>query len=143
MTQPGGRDSGGNSSVVATPSQAGATAGTFTGGPVTGKAVVATGTGSGTAVDATGGTTGIGVNATGTGGVAVVATNAGTVEALKVIGDTASTTAAMATMFLSPLQNQPSGTHAIGHMYVTAAGKLMICTSAGTPGTFTIVGTQS
>jgi hypothetical protein len=59
------------------------------------------------------------------------------------MGDAASTTAALAPLFIAPLQNQPSGTHAIGHMYVTAAGKLMICTSAGTPGTFTIVGTQS
>lgn len=56
MTQPGGRDSGGNSPIVATATQAGATAIVATGGPVSGSAIVATGTGTGAGVNATGGT---------------------------------------------------------------------------------------
>lgn len=142
MTQPGGRDTGGNSPLVASPAQPGQTAVVATGGPTTGVAIVATGSGSGNAVNATGGSTGVGVNAVGTGAAAIVATNASTAEALKVVGDTVSTTAALAPFFFAPITNQPSGLHAVGHMYVTTAGKLMICTVAGTPGTWTTVGLQ-
>lgn len=132
MTQPGGRDTGGNSSIVASPSQAGMPAIVATGGPVSGSAIIATGTGTGNAV-----------NATGTGAASIVATNASTAEALRVVGDTASTTAVLAPMFISPITNQPSGAHAVGHLWVSSAGKLMICVSAGTPGTHTVVGLQS
>lgn len=105
MTQPGGRDTGGNSPIVAAPTQAGQTAIVAIGGPVSGKAIVATGTGTG--------------------------------EALSLVG-----TAAKAPLFVTT-SGEPTGTHAIGHLYVTAAGVLMICTVAGTPGTFTAVGSQS
>lgn len=138
----GGRDTGGNSSVVATPDQPGQTAVYAAGGGGTGIAVSATSTG-GVAVAAFS-STGIAVSATGGGtAAAIVGTNASGGEAVKVVGDTASTTAVLAPFFVSPIQNAPSGTHAIGHMYVSAAGKLMICVSAGTPGTFTVVGLQS
>lgn len=109
---------------------------------VAGTAVSAT-TDSGTSVKAFSGT-GTAVSATAGGtSPAVLATNVSGGEAVKIAGDAASTTAVLAPLMFVPLQNQPSGAHAIGHMYVTAAGKLMICTSAGTPGTWTIVGTQS
>lgn len=140
MTQPGGRDTGGNSSVVATPSQPGQTA--VYAASVGGVAVSATTT-NGPAVTAFS-STGSAVSATAAGTSPTIATfNASGGEALKIVGDTASTTAVLAPLFLSPLQNAPSGTHAIGHIYVSAAGKLMICVSAGTPGTFTVAGLQT
>lgn len=50
----------------------------------------------------------------------------------------------------SPLRIMPRGTavpttgqHEVGELYVTTAGKLYICTVAGTPGTWTVVGTQT
>lgn len=132
MTQPGGRDTGGNSPLVATATQTGGPALVATGGPVSGPAIVANGTGTGSGVNATGGATGKAIAATGgaTSGEAVVLT------------------AGIATQ--CPLrivpQADPTGgtiTHAVGHLYVTAAGVLMICTVAGAPGTFVAVGSQS
>lgn len=132
MTQPGGRSTGGNSHVIATAAQDGRTAVVATGGPTSGIGVEAIGTG-----------TGVGLKATGTGGAAIVANNSSTAEALKVNGDTVSTTAAIAPLFIAPLNNQPSGAHLVGHMYVTTGGVLKICTVAGTPGTWVSVGTQT
>lgn len=151
MTQPGGRSTGGNSHVVAAPSQSGRTAvdATATGGGIgvraasdSGNAVSATTTG-GVGVAAFS-STGIAVSATAQGtSAAIAAFNSSGGEALKVTGDTVSTTAAIAPVFISPLNNQPSGAHAVGHMYVTSGGVLKICTVAGTPGTWVSVGTQT
>jgi len=105
MAGQGGRDSGGSGPIVASPTQDGQTAIKATGGPTSGKAIEATGTGTGEALVATG-------------------------------------TAAKAPIKIAP-SGEPTGTHAIGHLYVTAAGVLMICTVAGTPGTWTAVGSQS
>lgn len=116
MTQPGGRDSGGNSPIVATSTQAGGSAIVATGGPTSGSAIVATGTGSGSGVVATGGATGPAIIANGT------TANA----ALRLVAQTA-----------------PNGTNAIGDMYCDSSGVLFICTTAGSPGTFTKVGTQT
>lgn len=116
MTQPGGRDSGGNSPIVATATQAGGTAIVATGGPVSGNAIVATGTGSGSAVVATAGTT----------GPAIIATGSTANAALRLTA-----------------QASPNGTNAIGDLFADSSGILWICTSAGSPGTFTKVGTQT
>lgn len=89
------------------------------------------------ALDVTGAVTASGV-VTANGGVA--ATNASG-AALTVTGDTTSPVAAA--FRLIPQDAEPTGPSVVGDMYVTTAGKLMICTVAGTPGTFTIVGTQS
>jgi len=116
MTQPGGRDTGGNSPIVATATQAGQPAIVATGGPVSGNAIVATGTGSGSAIVATGGTTGPAIIANGT--------------------------TANAPLRLAA-QAAPNGTNAIGDLYADSSGILWICTAAGAPGTFTKVGTQT
>lgn len=116
MTQPGGRDTGGNSPIVASPSQAGQPAVVATGGPVSGDAVIATGTGSGAGVRATGGTTSPAIIATGT--------------------------TANAALRLIP-QASPNGTNAVGDLFADSSGILWICTVAGSPGTFTKVGTQT
>jgi hypothetical protein len=87
--------------------------------------------------------TGIAFSATAAGTQpAVLATNASGGEAVKIVGDTASTTAVLAPLFVSPFTNQPNGTHAVGHMYVNGSGILMICIAAGTPGSWTKVGLQ-
>jgi hypothetical protein len=56
-------------------------------------------------------------------------------------GDTSSP--AKAAFRIVPQDGAPSGPNAVGDIYCTTAGKLYICTSAGTPGTWTVVGTQS
>lgn len=56
--------------------------------------------------------------------------------ALQIEGN--NTTAAMR---LQP-QADPGGAHLIGHMYMTTAGVLRVCTAAGTPGTWVDVGAQ-
>jgi hypothetical protein len=56
-------------------------------------------------------------------------------------GDT--TSPAKAAFRIVPQDGAPSGPNAVGDIYCTTAGKLYICTSAGTPGTWTVVGTQS
>lgn len=117
MTQPGGRDFGGNSAVVATPSQAGQTAVVATGGPSGGAGIVATG----------GTTSGVAIKANGTGtGVAIQATG----------------TAARAPLLLTP-GGEPTGPNVVGDLYVNGAGVLCICTEAGSPGVFTVVGEQT
>ncbi len=128
-----GRESGGSEQVVASPTQTGMPAVVATGGPVSGAAVIAIGVGSGNAVTATAGATGKGIAATG---------GATSGEALTL-------TAGIATqcpLLLVP-QAAPTGgtiTHAVGHLYVNSSDqKLYICTAAGAPGTFVVVGTQS
>jgi hypothetical protein len=83
-------------------------------------------------------------------GVAVVATSAtaaaitATAAAnygLVVQGDT--TSPAKAAFRIVPQDAQPSGPNAVGDLYVSTAGKLNICTVAGSPGTWVVVGTQS
>ncbi len=128
-----GRESGGNEQVVAAPTQAAMPAIVATGGPVSGVAVVALGTGTGSGVSATGGATGKGIAATG---------GATSGEALTL-------TAGIATQcpFRLVPQAAPTGgtiTHDVGHMYVNSSDqKLYICTVAGAPGTFVVVGSQS
>lgn len=58
-----------------------------------------------------------------------------------IVGDT--TSPARACFTLVPQDNDPTGPNEIGDMYVTTAGVLKICTSAGSPGTWTVVGTQT
>lgn len=69
-----------------------------------------------------------------------VAANNVTGCALTVTGDT--TSPATAAMRLVPQDAEPTGAHLVGHMYVTSAGVLKICTAAGTPGTWVSVGAQ-
>jgi len=70
--------------------------------------------------------TGIGVSHSGASGTALSVSGNSATAAFRVIA-----------------QSTPSGAHQIGHMYVTTAGVLKICTAAGTPGTFVSVGTQT
>lgn len=51
--------------------------------------------------------------------------------------------AALAPLELVPQSSAPTGPNVIGDLYVTSAGVLKICTSAGSPGTFVSVGAQS
>jgi hypothetical protein len=78
-------------------------------------------------------------SSTGT-GTAIFATNVNGGLALSVNGDT--TSPAKAPLFISPQDAEPTGAHLVGHMYVTSAGVLKICTVAGTPGTWVSVGAQ-
>lgn len=55
-------------------------------------------------------------------------------------GDT--TNPAKAALHVEPQNAQPTGPNAVGDMYVTSAGVLKICTSAGSPGTWVSVGAQ-
>lgn len=130
--------------------------GTFAGGATSGQGISAVGSGASAGVGATGGgTDGIGVDATGgaTNGVGVKGTGTGTGHgvwantsastgyALYVSGDTSSPV--RAAIRVVPQDAEPTGAHLVGDMYVTTAGVLKICTSAGTPGTWTTVGTQT
>jgi hypothetical protein len=56
-------------------------------------------------------------------------------------GDT--TTPARSNFRMVPQDAQPTGPNEVGDLYVTTAGVLMICTAAGSPGTWTVVGTQT
>ncbi len=51
--------------------------------------------------------------------------------------------AALAPLKLTPQASGPTGPNAIGDLYVTSAGVVKVCTSAGSPGTFESVGSQS
>lgn len=59
-------------------------------------------------------------------------------RALVVTGDTTSPT--LAAMKLTPQDAQPTGASQVGDLYMSTAGILWVCTTAGTPGTWTKVG---
>ncbi len=99
------------------------------GGSASSAGVLGTAAGSGTIGVQGDGGAGFGVNATATTGVPIVAT-----------GDTTNPPA-RGTIYLVPQLADPT-TGAVGEMYVTSAGKLVICTNAAGP-VWTIVGTQS
>lgn len=118
-----------------------------------GNGATITGNGSGIGLLVTGGSsTGVGLDVRGgaSGGGAVVATPTGTGIGVDVqVGGTTgrgivvTPNTTLAPIRLVPLTSDPTGTSAVGDMYVNTAGKLLICTTAGTPGTYTIVGTQT
>lgn len=58
-----------------------------------------------------------------------------------ITGDT--TSPAKAAFRITPQDAAPTGANVVGDMYVSTAGVLYICTVAGTPGTWTVVGTQT
>ncbi len=75
-------------------------------------------------------------------------TNGGTVKNLIVTPTTGRAlvltgTAALAPLKLTPVASGPTGANVVGDIYATTAGVLMICTVAGSPGTFVPVGSQS
>lgn len=80
--------------------------------------------------DGNGNASAIGVYAKNTAGVALCAE-----------GDT--TSPARAAFRIVPQDAAPTGPNSPGDIYCTTAGKLYICTSGGTPGTWTVVGTQT
>ncbi len=128
--------------------------GRFDGGGSAGAGIVAQGFTSGQGITATGGSTsgtggvftggssnGKGAEGIGVGtGIGVTAQNTASGYALSVVTDT--TSPVKAPIHVDPQDAQPTGAHVIGDMYVTSAGILKICTTAGTPGTWTSVGAQ-
>lgn len=86
----------------------------------------------------TNGSTRVGGVVLNSGGAITVASNATPVT---VTGDT--TSPARAAFAITPQDAAPTGASVVGDMYVDTAGVLYICTTAGTPGTFTKVGTQT
>ncbi len=85
-------------------------------------------------------TSGYGVKAltTDTGATGMCSVSAG--RALEIDGD--ATSPLYAAMRWTPQDTQPTGAHLIGDMYVGPTGILWMCTTAGTPGTWTHVGDQ-
>lgn len=142
VTATGGGTSTGGVGVIGTGGGTNARGGQFTatgassgvvgqGGPTDGIGVQGAG----------GGTNGVGGSFTAGGtGAAVVAVNTGPGPGLSVSGDT--TSPVRAAFLLVPQDAEPTGAHVVGHIYVTSAGVLKICTAAGTPGTWTSVGAQ-
>lgn len=55
---------------------------------------------------------------------------------------TATGTSARAPFFITP-SAEPTGPNVVGQLYMTTAGVLKVCTSAGTPGTWVSVGGQT
>jgi hypothetical protein len=102
--------------------------GTFTGG-ATGNGIAATGTSTGSGAEITGGTTGIGLHVTG----GATSNNAFKLD----IGNTVSPP------FRFGTGAAPSGAAIVGDMYMTTAGVLKVCVTAGTPcASFVSVGSQ-
>lgn len=67
----------------------------------------------------------------------------GDVSAYGVIAESDDSSPKHAALRIVPQNAAPTGPNAVGDVYVTTAGKLYICTSAGTPGTWTLVGSQT
>jgi hypothetical protein len=110
-----------------------------------------TGNGSGTGLNITGGSTGAGARieaGAGGNGAGLVVTPRGTGIGLDVQslyagrGVSITGNATQAPLRLVP-QSAPSGANGIGDLYIDSSGILYSCTVAGTPGTFTKVGTQT
>lgn len=79
---------------------------------------------------------GIGVDASASGtSPGLKATNTGSGYALSIHGDT--TSPVKAAIHIDPQDAQPTGAHVIGDIYVGPTGIMYMCTSAGTPGTWT------
>jgi hypothetical protein len=120
--------------------------GLFSGGATDADGVESTAVGVGNAfygVHSTGsGSGGAGVRgqSTSSSGFGVQAVNlAG--RGLQISGDP--TTPVRASVRWDPQDTQPSGAHIVGDMYVDTAGILWMCTTLGTPGTWTQVGQQN
>lgn len=95
--------------------------------------LASTGNGSGYGLGGTGGTTGNGGQLTG---------GSSSGAACKLISGTGTATPVSAILDLPNFSADPSGAATVGQVCVVG-GKLKICTTAGTPGTWTVVGTQS
>lgn len=129
--------------------------GSFAGGATSGQGVIGVGGGAsaggfftGGATDGIGcdagggGSNGIGVKGTGVGtGHGVWANHAGGGYALYISGDL--TSPAKGAIRMVPQDAEPTGSNAVGDLYMTTAGVLKVCTSAGSPGTWVSVGAQT
>lgn len=134
--------SGYNLSVTAA---AGTDAITATGGPTSGSGWGVSGTGgapNGNGVIGIGTGSGIGVRGSTTGANTGPAVQGTSVLGYGVVADGDTTSPVRAALRVVPQDAEPSGANAVGDMYVTTAGVLKICTSAGTPGTWVSVGAQ-
>lgn len=77
-----------------------------------------------------------------TGGAVAAASITAVADVIPAIKATGS--AAVATVRMIPQASDPTGPNVVGDLYVnTTGGKLKICTVAGSPGTWTVVGTQT
>lgn len=147
-----GTATGGNGKGGSFTGQGSGAGAAFVGG-ATGSGLTAIGSGAGNGATLQGGLTGYGVVATGgntSGGGVFASAGSGTGIGGTFTGGGTSgsgiqvqTNSDTAAMRLVPQSAPTTAAHSVGHMYSTSAGKLMICTVAGTPGTFVAVGTQT
>ena len=145
--------SSGGAGVVGTGGASNGVGVSGTGGATNGDGVSGTGTGSGRGVYGYGGATdGIGVLGQGrNAGTGVYAQAGATGAGLTAIGGSTSgygisvsyNSSVSAPLHLPVQGSAPTGPNAVGDIYVATGGVLKICTVAGTPGTWTTVGTQT
>lgn len=117
--------------------------GAFGQGGTNGGGMQGLGNGTGYGVRGDGGaTSGNGVygvaTSTGITGFGVAAENTSGGYAMSILGD--QTSPVRASMHWATSDAQPTGAHVIGDAYMTAAGDIQVCTTAGTPGTWQRVG---